>query len=351
MDASGAQSVLSIDGEYLYSILVGDNSSLIYAYSLNAASGALTPVPASPFSGANTGSPILAIDPTSRFLYQVVVNNNGVVGLAGFLINSSNGAIEGTVPGSTFPTGGSPSSVVIDHSGKFLYTPGAFADLLNEFTVNTVTGSLSPIAVTPPNISPFGFIALTAPRPASTATLVSLAIEPADPSVDLTEASTEQFTASGNYSDGTRRFLTASAAWTSSNPSVATISNAPGQSGLATVLANGQTVIEASLNGISARTTLTVQSSALVSIAISPVSPAIKAGTAIQFTATGTYGDGTTKDITNAVAWVSSDPAVAPINQSGLAYGKAVGISTISAISGSVRGSTVLTITGKANGD
>ena len=98
---------------------------------------------------------------------------------------------------------------------------------------------------------------------------------------------------------------------------------------------------------MSARTTLTVQTVALVSIAVTPVSPAVKMGTAIQLTATGTYGDGTTKDLTNAVAWVSSNMAVAPVNQRGLAYGRTIGTSTMNAVSGTVTGSTVLTITAR----
>jgi hypothetical protein len=191
-------------------------------------------------------------------------------------------------------------------------------------------------------------IATTAPRQASTATLTSLAIEPLKPSVISGETSNEQFTALGTYNDGSFRFLTASVAWTSGTPGVATISNTPGQSGAATILSNGSTVIEATLNGFSAQTTLTVGPATLVSIAVTPAAPAVKVGTAIQFTATGTYADGTVKDITDSVGWKSTHAAVAAINQRGLAKGNAAGTTTIEAASGKVLGSTVLTVVAAA---
>jgi hypothetical protein len=50
----------------------------------------------------------------------------------------------------------------------------------------------------------------------------------------------------------------------------------------------------------------------LVSIAIGPASlDAVDAGSTIQLTATGTYRDGTIREITSSVAWASSDPAAA----------------------------------------
>ena len=84
--------------------------------------------------------------------------------------------------------------------------------------------------------------------------------------------------------------------------------------------------------------TLTVSSSAtLQSIAVSPASPTVGIGNAVQFTATGTYSDNSTKDITSSVTWASSNPSFATIvATTGLATGVAVGTTEITATLGNV---------------
>ncbi len=82
----------------------------------------------------------------------------------------------------------------------------------------------------------------------------------------------------------------------------------------------------------------------LTSIAVTPASPTIPNGTSQQFTATGTYSDSSTADITSSVTWASDTPAVATISAAGLAHGVSPGTSTISATLGSVSGNTLLTV-------
>ena len=55
----------------------------------------------------------------------------------------------------------------------------------------------------------------------------------------------------------------------------------------------------------------------MVSIAVSPGNPSLAVGVAGQFTAVGTFTDGSTQDITNAVAWASATPSVATISGTG----------------------------------
>ena len=82
----------------------------------------------------------------------------------------------------------------------------------------------------------------------------------------------------------------------------------------------------------------------LTSIAVTPTNPTIVTGGAQQFTATGTYSDGSTQNITNQVSWNSSTSAVATINASGLASGVSAGSTTISATQSGVTGLTTLTV-------
>ena len=83
----------------------------------------------------------------------------------------------------------------------------------------------------------------------------------------------------------------------------------------------------------------------LSTIAVTPANPTIAAGATQQFTATGTYSDASTANLTGSVTWASGTPAKATINSSGLATGVAAGTSTISATLGPVSGSTTLTVT------
>jgi hypothetical protein len=101
----------------------------------------------------------------------------------------------------------------------------------------------------------------------------------------------------------------------------------------------GSTTIGASWNGQSDATTLTVDQPALVSIAISG-SARFATGTATRLTATGTYADSSTADLSDQVTWVSGTPSViaftALSGAFGLAQGLTAGTSSITASLGAV---------------
>jgi uncharacterized protein YjdB len=85
-------------------------------------------------------------------------------------------------------------------------------------------------------------------------------------------------------------------------------------------------------------------SRSLVSIAIAPANAALLLGTLQQFTATGTYSDHSSQDLTDSVTWSSSDISVASIAGGGLATALTLGSVTVSAASGSVTGSTTVNV-------
>jgi uncharacterized protein YjdB len=176
-----------------------------------------------------------------------------------------------------------------------------------------------------------------------TPALESITVTPAGPSVPKGE--TEQFTATGNYSDGSTANLTSEVTWQSSDTSIASISNASGSSGLANALATGTSTIKATAFGISGTTVLTVSPAALLSIAVTPANPSVAKGLTKQFTATGTYSDNSTQNLTSQVTWASPTTSVATITSAGLATAVATGTSTISATLSGVSGSTVMTAT------
>jgi Tol biopolymer transport system component len=74
----------------------------------------------------------------------------------------------------------------------------------------------------------------------------------------------------------------------------------------------------------------------LTSIVIAPPSATITIGAMQQFTATGTYSDGSTRNLTSSVTWSSATTSVATITSGGLATGVSAGSSSIQAASGSI---------------
>jgi trimeric autotransporter adhesin len=164
--------------------------------------------------------------------------------------------------------------------------------------------------------------------------LQSIQVAPSKPSVAL--GLDQQFTATGLYSDGSTKDLTGSAVWATSNTGIVTISG----SGFATSRAIGSVTISAAFSGVTGYGTLTVTKAILVSITVTPANPAVLLGTLQQFTATGTFTDQSTQDITSSVTWASSNNALASISGGGLAAALALGSLTISATSGSISGST-----------
>jgi hypothetical protein len=92
---------------------------------------------------------------------------------------------------------------------------------------------------------------------ATSATLTSIAVTPANPSIQA--GATQQFTATGTYSDNSTANVTSQVTWASSSTAVATISS----TGLATGVAAGTTTISAVQSGITGTTILTVQTAPL----------------------------------------------------------------------------------------
>jgi 6-phosphogluconolactonase (cycloisomerase 2 family) len=152
-------------------------------------------------------------------------------------------------------------------------------------------------------------------------TLTSIAITPASPSIAL--GTTTQLTATGTYSDSTKKDISSQVTWASATPAVATV-----PAGLATSVTVGTSVISASLSGVTGNDTLTVTAAAVVSVAITPANPSITLGKPLQFVATGTFTDKTTQNLTGSVVWKSSMPNVAAISNTSGTQGLATASST-----------------------
>jgi hypothetical protein len=88
-----------------------------------------------------------------------------------------------------------------------------------------------------------------------------------------------------------------------------------------------------------------VDGKVITSIAVTPNPASVKAGSSVQFTATGTYTDGSTANITSSVTWSSSNTSVATVSPAGLASGVGGGSVTITGASENKTGGANLTVT------
>jgi uncharacterized protein YjdB len=175
------------------------------------------------------------------------------------------------------------------------------------------------------------------------AVLTSITITP--PNSAIAKGTSKQLIATGNFSDGTTQDLTASVAWVSSDPTLATVSNAPGSQGQVTGAALGSTTITATQGALSGRAAVTVTAAVLTAITITPPNSAIANGTTEQLTAMGAFSDGTTQDLTSQVSWSSSSDSMATVSGSGLVTGTGLGSPTMTATLAGVSGSAAVTVT------
>jgi trimeric autotransporter adhesin len=190
--------------------------------------------------------------------------------------------------------------------------------------VRSVRPGTATISATDPETSIVGTTSLTI----TAAPLVSIAVTPTAPSVPV--GATARFTATGTYGDGTTQDLTGTVDWRSSAPAIAAFAGGPDATALASTGIAGTVTITAAHvpTGLSGSTLLTVTAAQLVSIAVTPPSASAPVGVTKAFTAVGTYTNGTTQELTQSVAWSSSDPTIATVSGAGTSGGRVTGTST-----------------------
>jgi hypothetical protein len=128
----------------------------------------------------------------------------------------------------------------------------------------------------------------------------------------------QSYAATGHYAGGVIQNLTQEVTYASSNPSVATAPNTPGNKGMVETVAPGTTTISASHpsgvtttgGGNDATLTVTAALSNLLSITLAPTTATRSVGEFQNFTAIGHYEGGGTQNLTQQVVYTSSAPSV-----------------------------------------
>lgn len=252
------------------------------------------------------------------------------------------------------------SSIILDQDGETIplglpqqltatgvFTDGSTAELTGvSFTSSDTTiisvdanGLASTLATGSVTITAtVGSVSGTGTLTVGPQTLVSIAVTPTNASIPV--SLTEQFTVTGTFTDSSTQVLTSGVIWSSSDTTAATVD----QNGLATGVGVGSSTITATVGALTSSGSLDVTAAKLVSIAVTPNTASVPVGVDQQFTATGTYDDTTTQDLTSVVTWMSSNGSVATVNAYGDAIGSTTGTVTITASTTGVSGTATLTI-------
>jgi uncharacterized repeat protein (TIGR01451 family) len=123
--------------EYLYVTNWGSHD--VSGYVKDPATGALAPVPGSPFATAGEAPRSIAMDPSSRFLY---VANEFSSSISAFRIDAATGALT-TVPGSPFGGVADPQWLQVDVNGRFLFVADPALEKIKGYRIEATTGALT----------------------------------------------------------------------------------------------------------------------------------------------------------------------------------------------------------------
>ena len=175
----------------------------------------------------------------------------------------------------------------------------------------------------------------------SGAILSSIEITPLTQSIAA--GTSQAFSATGIYTDTSFHDITDLVTWDSSNKTIASISNTPGNKGQLSSLLSGQTNISASLGTVSATNLLTVTNAVLTSIDITPNASEISNGFTQTYAAIAHYSDGSTNDVTDQAIWSTSNLSIANSNNS-VIQSLQTGDVTVSANIGDIFGFASLSI-------
>jgi len=214
----------------------------------------------------------------------------------------------------TWSDSATPSAIA---AGTWTSSNPAVATLAADVATGVAPGSTT-ITFTPTAGGPPASTTLTV----TAATLNSISLTPVNPSVPV--GLTLQLKALGIYSDGTTADLTHTVAWSSAVAADAAVDPNTGiVTGKVVVAA---VAITATWQGLTPSINVAVVAPVLQSIALTPsTSTSILSGATLQFAATGTYSDTTTKTLTSTAKWLSSVPTTATVNTTGLASAVASG--------------------------
>jgi 6-phosphogluconolactonase (cycloisomerase 2 family) len=141
------QLVVHPTGRFLYASNHANSSGGDFSvFSIDATTGALTPVASSPFTFLPNSEPFgVAVHGSGKYLYSPLANAKGVVALD---ISTTTGALT-AIQGSPFANQDLGDSVALDPLGKFLYVGDFSIGGISAYTIDATTGALTELSTSP----------------------------------------------------------------------------------------------------------------------------------------------------------------------------------------------------------
>ncbi|WP_323931602.1 Ig-like domain-containing protein [Aeromonas caviae] len=170
----------------------------------------------------------------------------------------------------------------------------------------------------------------------SAAVITALQVTPA--TVNVAKGQTQQLTATATYSDNTSSDVTDSVTWAADDTTTASVTSA----GLLSGVEMGSMTVTATKDGISSNTVnVTVSAAVITALQVTPATVNVAKGQTQQLTATATYSDNTSSDVTDSVTWAADDITTATVTSAGLLSGIEVGATTLTATKDGISSNTV----------
>lgn len=251
------------------------------------------------------------------------------------VINEASGTVQ---VGSTFPftlkfTNNTGAQAPVPVSTVWSSSNTNIATVSAQGIVTGVAAGQTTIRATYNNIIATSTVTVTA-----ASTQESLRIIQQNVTTDVASGNTT-YTLEYKNASGTIAPAPANVVWASTNMNVATINN----QGVATLVAAGQTVITASVNGITASSSLTLTNNNLVtSVTLSPANfLEVKLNQTAQLTAVARNASGNTVP-SASISWINDNASFTSITNPGVVTANAYGTSNVKASAMGVQSNTVM---------
>ncbi|MDE1238535.1 Ig-like domain-containing protein [Vibrio aestuarianus] len=170
----------------------------------------------------------------------------------------------------------------------------------------------------------------------SAAVITAIQVTPSP--VNVAKGQTQQLTATATFDDGTSSDISSSVTWGDFDTATVTVSLA----GLLSAVEAGNTTLTATKDGITSNTVdVNVSAAVIAAIQVTPSPVNVAKGQTQQLTATATFSDATSSDISSSVTWTPIDMATATVSPSGLLSAVEVGNTTLTATKDGITSNTV----------
>jgi len=154
---SNPEVVLDPSGRFL--LATSQSIDRVYVFRLNPANGELKKVPGSPFDVKGRAPFSIVFHPSGRFLYMA----HRYAGVGAYTFDAESGAVT-PLPGSPYPAQSHTRSLALHPSNRFLYAMNAYSNSISIFRLDAESGALTEMPGSPITVGDMGQIDYLAQR-------------------------------------------------------------------------------------------------------------------------------------------------------------------------------------------